>query len=105
MLILKFLLFLVDHFLAIANALINCRNYLIKLSFRHMTLEVNIFNIGKQIFEDEDYEVVNWIDAVVQKQFTKTYHSDPLDSCLLNFSDSDSSIGSNIANVCSLLDS
>uniref|UniRef100_A0A2N9GF34 Integrase catalytic domain-containing protein n=1 Tax=Fagus sylvatica TaxID=28930 RepID=A0A2N9GF34_FAGSY len=34
------------------------RNYLIKLSFRHMTLEVNIFNIGKQIFEDEDYEVM-----------------------------------------------
>jgi hypothetical protein len=92
-------------FLATANALINCRNGLMKLSFGHMTLEVNIFNIGKQIFEDEDYEVVNWIDAVVQEQFTKTYHSDPLDSCLLNFSDSDSSIGSNITNVCSLLDS
>ena len=41
----------------------------------------------------------------MQEQFTKTYHSDPLDSCLLNFSDDDSSIGSNIANVCSLLDS
>jgi hypothetical protein len=92
-------------FLATANALINCRNGLMKLSFGHMTLEVNIFNIGKQIFEDEDCEVVNWIDAVVQEQFTKTYHSDPLDSCLLNFSDGDSSIGSNIANVCSLLDS
>jgi hypothetical protein len=91
-------------FLATANALINCRNGLMKLSFGHMTLEVNIFNIGKQIFEDEDCEVVNWIDAVVQEQFTKTYHSDPLDSCLLNFSDGDSSIGSNIANVCSLLD-
>ena len=41
----------------------------------------------------------------MQEQFTKTYHSDPFDSCLLNFSDSDSSIGSDIANVCSLLDS
>jgi hypothetical protein len=92
-------------FLAIANALINCRNGLMKLSFGHMTLEVNIFNIGKQIIEDEECEVVNWIDAVVQEQFTKTYHSDPLDSCLLNFSNSDSSIGSDIANVCSLLDS
>jgi nitrogen fixation protein len=48
---------------------------------------------------------VNWIDAVMQEQFTKTYHSDLLDFCLLNFSDNDSSIGSNIANVCSLLDS
>ena len=60
-------------FLAIANALINCRNGLMKLSFGHMTLEVNIFNIGKQIFEDEDCDVLNWIDAVVQEQFTKTY--------------------------------
>ena len=92
-------------FLATANAFINYRNGLMKLSFGHMTLEVNIFNIGKQIFEDEDCEVVNWIDAVVQEQFTKTYHSDPLDSCLLNFSDGDSSIGFDIANVCSLLDS
>jgi hypothetical protein len=86
-------------FLATANALINCRNGLMKLFFGHMTLEVNIFNIGKQIFKDEDCDVLNWIDAVVQEQFTKTYQSDPLDSCLLDFSDSDSSIDSDIANV------
>jgi hypothetical protein len=92
-------------FLATENALINCRNGLMKLSFGHMTLEVNIFNIGKQIFEDEDCEVVNWIDAIVQEQFTKTNHSDPFDSCLLNFSDNDSSIDSNITNIYSLLDS
>jgi hypothetical protein len=92
-------------FLVTANALINCRNDLMKLSFGHMTLEVNIFNIGKQIFEDEGCEVMNWIDAIVQEQFTKTYHSDSFYSYLLNFSDNDSSIGSDIANVCSLLDS
>jgi hypothetical protein len=92
-------------FLATANTLINCRNGLMKLSFEHMNLEVNIFNIGKQIFEDEECEVVNWIDVVVQEKFTKTYHSDPLDSCLLNFSDNDSSIDSDIANDCSLLNS
>uniref|UniRef100_A0A2N9EJX0 Reverse transcriptase domain-containing protein n=1 Tax=Fagus sylvatica TaxID=28930 RepID=A0A2N9EJX0_FAGSY len=45
-------------FLVTANALINCRNGLMKLSFGHMTLEVNIFNIGKQIFEDEGCEVM-----------------------------------------------
>uniref|UniRef100_A0A2N9ELE6 Retrotransposon gag domain-containing protein n=1 Tax=Fagus sylvatica TaxID=28930 RepID=A0A2N9ELE6_FAGSY len=38
-------------FLATANALINCRNGLMKLSFGHMTLEVNIFNIGKHLDE------------------------------------------------------
>jgi hypothetical protein len=46
-------------FLATANALINCRNGLMKLSFGHMTLEVNIFNIGKQLVEDDECEVAN----------------------------------------------
>jgi len=34
-------------FLAIANTLINCRNGMIRLSFRNMTLELNIFNIQR----------------------------------------------------------
>jgi len=32
-------------FLTTSNALINCRNGLIKLSFRNITLKMNIFNI------------------------------------------------------------
>ena len=36
------------HFLATTNALINCRNGLMKISFMNMTLEVNIFHIEKQ---------------------------------------------------------
>ena len=32
-------------FLAIANALINCRNGLMQLSFRNMTVEMNVFNL------------------------------------------------------------
>ena len=35
-------------FLETSNALINCRNGLMKLSFGNMTLEMNIFNICKQ---------------------------------------------------------
>jgi hypothetical protein len=35
-------------FLTTFNALINCRNGLMKLSFGNMTLEMNIFNICKQ---------------------------------------------------------
>jgi hypothetical protein len=34
-------------FLATSNALINCRNRVMKLSFGNMTLEMNIFNICK----------------------------------------------------------
>jgi hypothetical protein len=41
-------------FLTTSNALINCRNGLIKLSFRNMTLEINIFNICKQPKDDND---------------------------------------------------
>ena len=32
-------------FLATLNALINCRNDMMKLSFRDMTLNLNIFNL------------------------------------------------------------
>ena len=35
-------------FLATANALINCRNGLMNLSFGNMTLELNVFNMCKQ---------------------------------------------------------
>jgi hypothetical protein len=41
-------------FLATSNALINCRNGLMKLSFRNMTLKMNIFNICKQLGDDND---------------------------------------------------
>jgi hypothetical protein len=41
-------------FLATSNALINCRNGLMKLSFGNMTLEINIFNICKQPRDDND---------------------------------------------------
>ena len=41
-------------FLAIANALINCRNVLMKLSFGNMTVEINVFNLCKQPMDHDD---------------------------------------------------
>ena len=41
-------------FLATSNALINCRNGVMKLSFGNMTLEMNVFNICKQLRDDND---------------------------------------------------
>jgi hypothetical protein len=41
-------------FLATSNALINCRNGVMKLSFGNMTLEMNVFNICKQPGDDND---------------------------------------------------
>ena len=45
-------------FLATANALINCRNGIMNLSFGNMTLELNVFNICKQP-SDDDNEIEN----------------------------------------------
>ena len=100
----KILIILGRPFLATVNALINCGNGLMKLSFGHMTLEVNIFNIGKQLVEDDECEVANWIDVVVEDQFHNTYFSDPLESCIVNSYNLDSSINSEIIDVCSSLD-
>ena len=41
-------------FLATANARINCRNGLMKISFGNMILEVNIFHIQRQPHDDDE---------------------------------------------------
>jgi hypothetical protein len=43
-------------FLPTSNALINCRNGLMKLSFENMILEMNIFNICKQPGDNNDLQ-------------------------------------------------
>ena len=90
-------------FLATANALINCRNGLMKLTFGNMTLEVNIFNISKEIMGDEECEIVNWLNAIMEEEFNETYFFDPLDSCLFNSYYLDSSINFEVVDVFSLI--
>ena len=62
-------------FLATANALINCRNGVMKLSFGNMTVELNVFNASQQPHELEDLCDVNMIDGLVDNSF-KHYSSD-----------------------------
>jgi hypothetical protein len=64
-------------FLATSNALINCRNGLMKLSFENMTLEMNIFNICKQLGDDNDLQEVDLIEELVYDQF-EFYESEEL---------------------------
>jgi len=59
-------------FRATSNTLINCRNGLMKLSFRNMTLEMNIFNIYKQPGDDNDLQEVDLIEELVYNQFEST---------------------------------
>uniref|UniRef100_A0A2N9I5J1 RNA-directed DNA polymerase n=1 Tax=Fagus sylvatica TaxID=28930 RepID=A0A2N9I5J1_FAGSY len=92
-------------FLATSNALINCRNGVMKLSFGNMTLEVNIFNICKQPGDDDGFHEVNLIETLVQDQFNLTCLSDPLESCLVNSLDFDDDEDSEVAHICSVLNS
>jgi len=66
-------------FLATSNALINCRNGLMKLSFGNMTLEMNIFNICKQPGDDNDLQEVDAIEELVYNQLESTLSKIELD--------------------------
>ena len=92
-------------FLATSNALINCRSGVLKLSFRNMILELNIFNTCKQPRDEEDVHEVDLIETLVQEQFNKTCFSDPLEASLVNSCDFNFDENSKIAYVDYLLES
>ena len=52
-------------FLATANAIIHCRNGLLKLSFGNITLETNIFTVGKKLLEVDQVEEVDFIESII----------------------------------------
>ena len=57
-------------FLATSNAIINCRNGLMQLTFGNMTLELNIFYMSKNLItpeEEEGPEEVCIIDTLVEE--------------------------------------
>ena len=71
-------------FLATVNAIIHCRGGLMTLSFGNMTVNLNIFNIIKEIGDEEDVCEVNMIDSLVQKYVDNVSYDDLLMSCLVN---------------------
>ena len=50
-----------------SNAIINCKNGLIKLAFGNMTMNLNVFNLCKQSGNDEEVHEVNRIDTLVEQ--------------------------------------
>ena len=60
-------------FLATSNAIINCRNGVMQLTFGNMTLELNIFHLRKKNvhLEEEGLEEVCLIDTIVEEQCEK----------------------------------
>ena len=69
-------------FLATANAVINCRNGMLKLSFGNMKVELNVFNISKQPPDDKEINEVDMIESLVQETFLQTYSKDSLEAYL-----------------------
>ncbi|WJZ91063.1 hypothetical protein VitviT2T_010170 [Vitis vinifera] len=61
-------------FLATSNAIINCRNGLMQLTFGNMTLELNIFYMSKKQItpeEEEGPEEVCIIDTLVEEHYNQ----------------------------------
>ncbi|RVW63243.1 hypothetical protein CK203_058644 [Vitis vinifera] len=63
-----------EPFLATSNAIINCRNGVMQLTFGNMTLELNIFHLCKRHLhpeEEEGFEEVCLINTLVEEHYDK----------------------------------
>jgi hypothetical protein len=69
-------------FLATANALINCRTGVMKLSFGNMTVELNIFDISRQPFEYEEVRSTCMIEELVEETINELSSDDHVGECL-----------------------
>ncbi|XP_059458356.1 uncharacterized protein LOC132187950 [Corylus avellana] len=69
-------------FLATANALINCRMGMMKISFRNMTVELNIFDISKQPLEYDEVRSVCLIKEIMEETVDESTIEESLEACL-----------------------
>ena len=73
-------------FLATSNAIINCRNGVMQLTFGNMTLKINIFHLSKKHIhqQEDDSEEVCAIEAILEEQANKLLVQDVLTRELVN---------------------
>jgi hypothetical protein len=72
-------------FLATANALINCRSGVMKISFGNMIVELNIFQIRKQLLDYDQMNQVCLIEEIMDEVIEESSIEDPLEACLAQF--------------------
>jgi hypothetical protein len=72
-------------FLATANALINCRSGVMKISFGNMTVELNIFHVRKQPLNYDQMNQVCLIEEIMEEVVEESSIEDPLEACLAQF--------------------
>ena len=67
-------------FLATSNAIINCRNGVMQLTFGNMTWELNIFHLSKRHMQpvEDDCEEVCIIDTILEEQANEQQVQDVL---------------------------
>jgi hypothetical protein len=68
-------------FLATSNALINCRNGSMKLTFGNMTIDLNIFNVGKE--PNELYEQSTGVNVVNKFVTWSSFEDSEIESLLV----------------------
>lgn len=69
-------------FLATSDAVIHCWNGLLNMTFGNMKMELNVFNVGTQMGDDEKVYDVGLIDRLVQEHVDTILYKDPLEVCL-----------------------
>ena len=76
-------------FLATSNAIINCRNGVMQLTFGNMTLELNIFHLSKKHMhqQEDDSEEVCAIEAIIEEQVNELLLQDVLTRELVDSSE------------------
>ena len=73
-------------FLATSNAIINCRNEILNLSFGNMTVDLNVFNVSRQPADTDELCEINMIENAIHDSFLISFADDHLEKCLAHFS-------------------
>ena len=68
-------------FLAMANTLKNCRTRVMKISFRNMTVELNIFDINRQPLDYDEVRPVCLIEEITNEAMRESSLEDPEIEC------------------------
>jgi hypothetical protein len=68
-------------FLVMANALINCWMWVMKISFGNMIVELNIFHIRKQPLDYDQVQQVCLIEEIIDEVIEESSVEDPLEAC------------------------
>jgi hypothetical protein len=68
-----------------ANALINCRTWVMKISFVNMIVELNIFDISKKPREYDEIGSACLIEEIIDEVIEESSTEDPLEACFAQF--------------------